>query len=83
MQTYNLTLEDTIADKVLAFLNGFSSSEVQLKKVEESDDDIVITRIEDLYGVLAPYTNGYLSDDDIENAISEGAIDSGMAGKSI
>lgn len=83
MQSYNLTIEDSVAEKILTFLNNFSPSQVQLEKIEptNNNDTLAITRIEDLYGVLSPYVHGYLSDDDIENAIGEGASDSGMAGK--
>lgn len=83
MQSYNLTIEDSVAEKILTFLNNFSPSQVQLKKIEptNNNDTLAITRIEDLYGVLSPYVHDHLSDDDIENAISEGASDSGMAGK--
>lgn len=82
MQSYNLIIEDSVAEKILTFLNNFSPSQVQLKKIEPNNDDTInITCIEDLYGILSPHVNDYLSDDDIENAIGEGACDGGIAGK--
>lgn len=85
MQHYNLTIEDSVADKVLAFLNGFSKTQVKVVENKELENHAVsestLLSLEELYGSLKPYMNGHLSDEEMENAIAQGAIDSGMAGK--
>lgn len=78
---------DTIAQAILAILKNFSSSDV--KVIEESHlldkpqstQSEALLNLEELYGSLKPYVEGYLSDDDIQNAIDDSAIESGMAGR--
>lgn len=82
MLAYHIKVKENVAEQVLSLLKGFSEEEVVIEKAEiQPTQDLNITCIEDLYGILSPYVNGYLSDEDIEDAIAQGAIESGMAGK--
>lgn len=82
MLAYHIKVKESVAEQVLSLLKGFSEEEVVIEKAEiQPIQDLNITCIEDLYGILSPYVNGYLSDEDIEDAIAQGAIESGMAGK--
>lgn len=92
MQATQVTFQASpqVVEAVLTLLNGFSKTDVQIiakKDVQTPQHEAIkpiseqpLLSLEELYGSLKPYVNGRLSDEDIENAIAEGAIDSGMAG---
>ncbi len=79
MQKLTLTVADHAIDKVMALLNDFPKQDVQIRK-ENFEQAKKSVSVDDLYGILSPYVNGRLSDKDIENAIAQGACESGMAG---
>ena len=83
-----ITFEATpsIAQSILAILKNFPAKEVKIIETQDFDDQTTVEEprllsLEELYGSLKPYMNGRLSDEDIQNATAEGAIESGMAGK--
>ncbi len=93
MQTVTLQVADGSMDKLMAFLNEMPADDVQVVKSTISTlptvPDISSTptaqkksmTVDELYGILAPYAKGRLTDKDIEDAIAQGAYESGMAGK--
>lgn len=93
MQATQVTFQASpqIVEAVLTLLNGFSKKDVQIiakqdvqvthRETIKTMNEQPLLSVEELYGSLKPYVHGYVSDEDIENAIAEGAIDSGMAGK--
>lgn len=85
MQYYNIAVQDNIAEKFLALLNNFSKSDIKVEKVAEKSatSTLQANSIDDLYGILSPYVQGRLSDEEIENAIVEGAYERAMKGKTV
>lgn len=85
MQYYNIAVKDNIAEKFLALLNNFSKSDIKVEKVVEQSatPTLQVNSIDELYGILSPYVQGRLSDEDIENAIVEGAYERAMKGKTV
>lgn len=85
MQYYNVAVQDNIAEKFLALLNNFSKSDIKVEKVAEKSaiSTLQANSIDDLYGILSPYVQGRLSDEEIENAIVEGAYERAMKGKTV
>lgn len=75
MKTLTLTAENHIVDSILAIIANFPKKEIVSVKTQIQDDLKPlpkISNIEDLAGILSPYANGYISDDEMENAITEG-----------
>lgn len=58
----------------------FPKKQIDTNTKETTQSERLLS-MEELYGSLKPYVNGYLSDADIDDAISKGAFDSGMTGK--
>ncbi len=83
MQTVTLQVADGSMDKLMAFLNEMPADDVQVVKSTISTlptvPDISSTpttqkksmTVDELYGILAPYAKGRLTDKDIEDAIAE------------
>lgn len=81
MKTLTLTAENHIVDSILAIINNFPKKEIVSVKTQIQDDLKPlpkISNIEDLAGILSPYANGYLSDDEMEDAITEGICERAM-----
>ena len=83
MQTITLKVQDHAVEKLQNFLQSLSGDieVVESQKSLHENDDIKLKSMEELYGILSPYVNGRLSDEDIEQAIVEAAVESGMSGK--
>ena len=83
MQTITLKVQDHAVEKLHNFLQSLSGDieVVDSQKISNENDDIKLKSMEDLYGILSPFVNGRLSDEDIEQAIVESAVESGMSGK--
>ena len=83
MQTITLKVQDHAVEKLQIFLQSLSG-DIEVVKSQKSlneNDGMQLKSMEELAGILSPYINGRLSDEDIEQAIVEVAVESGMAGK--
>lgn len=83
MQTITLKVQDHAVEKLQNFLQSLSGDieVVESQKSLNENDDMKLKSMEELYGILSPYVNGRLSDEDIEQAIVEAAVERGMSGK--
>lgn len=80
MQTITLNIADSAVDKVMYFLNELPRQEVTIIKTDAPLLPSKSMDLDELYGILAPYADGRLNDEEIEEAIYQGACDSGMTG---
>ena len=81
MKTLTLTAENHIVDSILSMINNFPKKEIILVKTQIQDELKPLPKInsiEDLAGILSPYANGYISDDEMKNAITEGVCERAM-----
>lgn len=79
MQYYNLSVEDSVADKVLAFLNGFSKNQVTIVEAKAVITEQV-PNTESLSGIFSNYVTHYVTDEEIEAGIVAGASERAMKG---
>lgn len=81
MKTLTLTAENHIIDSILAIIANFAKKEIVSIKTQIQDELQPLPKInsiEDMAGILSPYTNGYISDDEIQNAVIEAVCERAM-----
>lgn len=82
MQATQITLQasPTIVENVLAFLNNFSNKDLQIIAKQEitSDDEVFLTQerkdISQMGGILANYLEKPITDEEIQEAITQGVL---------
>ncbi|STZ56435.1 Uncharacterised protein [Moraxella lacunata] len=81
MKTLTLTAENHIVDSILAVIANFPKKEIISVKTNVQDELQSlpeINSIEDLAGILSPYANGYISDEEMDNAITDAICERAM-----
>ncbi|STZ08120.1 Uncharacterised protein [Moraxella caprae] len=81
MKTLTLTAENHIVDSILAVIANFPKKEIISVKTNVQDELQPlpeVNSIEDLAGILSPYTNGYISDEEMDNAITDAICERAM-----
>lgn len=82
MQATQITLQasPTVIENVMAFLNNFSQKDLQIIAKQEiiTDEDALLNKerrdITQLGGILAQYVDKPITDEDIEEAITQGMM---------
>lgn len=79
MKTLTLTAENHVIDRILQVINNFSKEYIASIKTQDEIQPIPpIHSMKDLAGILSPYADGYTSDEQMEEAITQGICDRSM-----
>ncbi|MDO4250021.1 MAG: hypothetical protein Q4C68_00775 [Moraxella sp.] len=79
MKTLTLTAENHVIDKILQIINEFSKEDITSITTQDEMPPIPpIKSMKDLGGILSSYTDGYISDAKMHEAITQGMCDRAM-----